>query len=177
MSPQEKKQQNLKAIYQALLQLMSQKPMISISITELCQNANVSRTYFYRHYQNFDQIILAAQAQAMLHYLRRLPSSTVQVDLATLMTHYFKLTKTGVKTYQLLIKNNKINILLQTFQTVFQLLLKQKRLDNHSSKLAEPYYLDFFSGAVVNMSIRWVNDGLIESPEYLGQQVAKFVHS
>lgn len=176
MSPQEQKQQNLKAIYQALLQLMSQKPMIHISITELCQKAHVSRTYFYRHYQNFDQIILAAQTQAMRHYLRRLPS-TAKVDLAPLMTHYFELTKTGVKTYQLLIKNNKINILLQTFQTVFQLLFKQKRLNNHGSKLAEPYYLEFLSGAVVNMSIRWVNGGLIESPEYLGQQVAKFVQS
>jgi len=176
MSPQEQQQQNLKAIYQALLQLMSQKPMISISITELCQAAHVSRTYFYRHYQNFDQIILAAQEQAMLHYLRRLPN-TVQVDLAALMTHYFELVKTGVKPYQLLIKNGKVNILLQTFQTVFQLLLKQNRIDSHGSRLAEPYYLEFFSGAVVNMSIRWVNGGLIESPTYLGQQVAKFIQS
>lgn len=174
MTPQERKQQNLTAIYHALLQLMSQKPLSVISITELCQQAQVSRTYFYRHYQNFDQIILAFQEQAILHYLRGLPTES-QIDLIALMTRYFELTKSAVKTYRLLIKNGKIDILMQTFQAGFQLLLKQDRIGNHSPRLTEPYYLEFFSGAVINMSIAWVNHGLVESPAYLGQQVAKFV--
>ncbi|WP_137625503.1 TetR/AcrR family transcriptional regulator [Lactiplantibacillus pingfangensis] len=174
MSPSELKQQNLTAIYQALLQLMSRKPLAAISITELCQQAHVSRSYFYRYYQNFDQIILAFQAQAIRHYFRGLPTGS-QVELTTLMTHYFELTKSAVVTYRLLIKNDKIDILLQTFQSAFQLLLKQDRIGVHSAKLTEPYYLEFFSGAVINMSISWVTHGLIESPTYLAQQVAKFV--
>ena len=63
MNPQTRKRQNLTAVYAALLQLMSQKPLSRISITELCQHAQVSRTYFYRNFANFDQIILAYQKQ------------------------------------------------------------------------------------------------------------------
>ncbi|MFC6261255.1 TetR/AcrR family transcriptional regulator [Levilactobacillus fujinensis] len=176
MDPRDRKQQNLTAIYSALLELMVQKPLVDISITELCQQAQVSRTYFYRHYQNFNQIILAYQTQNMLRYLRRLPQ-TSKVDLTRLMTHYFENTKLEAETYQLLIKNGKLDILLETFQTVFQLLIKQDRIENHTSRLTAPYYLEFFSGAVINVTVNWVKHGFVESPAYLGQTVASYVRS
>lgn len=67
MSLQERKQQNLTAIYQALLTLISRKPISLISITELCQDAQVPRTYFYKNLDHFDQIITTFQQQYMLH--------------------------------------------------------------------------------------------------------------
>ncbi|MFC6182109.1 TetR/AcrR family transcriptional regulator [Lactiplantibacillus daowaiensis] len=172
MSPQEVKQQNLVAIYQALLQLMTQKPMAAISVTELCQAAKVSRSYFYRHYTTFDQIILAYQEQNMLHYLRQLPNQS-QVSLADLMTHYFELTQTEVATTRLLIKNGKLDVLVQTFQTVFKLLIKQNRVSNPRGMhiFEEPYYYEFFSGAVVNVAVNWVQRDMPEPPKYLGQQI------
>ncbi|KRL95852.1 TetR/AcrR family transcriptional regulator [Levilactobacillus hammesii] len=176
MNPHDRKQQNLETIYRALLELMMAKPLATISITELCQRAHVSRTYFYRHYQNFDQIIAAYQTQNMLHYLRRLPR-TDQVTLPELMTHYFEHTKTEAETYQLLIKNNKLDVLVQTFQTVFKLLIKQDRIGGHGPNITNPYYLLFFSGGVINIAANWVSNGCVESPQYLGQMIAHFALS
>lgn len=127
----------------------------------------------YRHYQSFDQIIIAYQTQNMLSYLRRLPRIS-QVELADLMMYYFENTKLEAETYQLLIKNGQLDVLLQTFQTVFQLLIKQDRIGGHSSRLNEPYYLEYFSGAVINITVNWVKRGFVESPRYLGQLVARF---
>ncbi|WP_125572984.1 TetR/AcrR family transcriptional regulator [Levilactobacillus huananensis] len=176
MSPHDRKQQNLEIIYRALLELMMSKPLATISITELCQRAHVSRTYFYRHYQNFDQIIAAYQTQNMLRYLRRLPR-TDQVTLAELMTHYFEHTKMEAETYQLLIKNSKLDVLVQTFQTVFKLLVTQDRIGGHGPNVTNPYYQLFFSGGVINIAANWVNAGCIESPHYLGQMVARLALS
>jgi len=173
MNPQARKQQNLTATYEALLQLMSQKPLSSISITELCQHAHVSRTYFYRNFTNFDQIILAYQEQAMLQYLRKLPRQS-QINLSVLMTHYFTLMQQMASTNQLLINNGKLNIIIETFQTVFTLLIKHQRIGNHSSTINQPYYLVYFSGAVVNVLTTWLRGGMVETPQYLGQQVARF---
>lgn len=174
MSPQERKRQNLVAIYQALLQLMTQKPLATISITELCQQAGVSRTYFYLNYANFDQIIGAFQEQYMLHYLRRLPNQT-QIGLAELMTRYFQVVQQAADTNRLLIKNDKYDIFVQTFQTVFQLLIKQNRISSASGLAIfnEPYYVEFFSGAVVNVAINWMRRGMVEPPAYLGQQIER----
>lgn len=176
MNPQQRKQQNLTAIYQALLQLMTDKPMANIAITELCQKAHVSRTYFYRNYHSFDDIIIAFQEQNMLNYLRHLPNAR-KINLLELMTHYFDLTKSEANTSKLLIKNGKLTILIKTFQTVFQLLIRQQRINNRTYAIFnEPYYLEFFSGAVVNVATDWLARGTPEPPEYLAQQVERFAH-
>lgn len=112
MNPQTRKRQNLTAVYAALLQLMSQKPLSRISITELCQHAQVSRTYFYRNFANFDQIILAYQKQTILQYLRQLPRQS-KVKLQVLMTQYFTLMQQMAATNALLIKNEKPRFLFK----------------------------------------------------------------
>lgn len=132
MNPQIRKRQNLAAVYEALLQLMSQKPLSRISITELCQHAQVSRTYFYRNFTSFDQIILAYQKQAILQYLRQLPRQS-KVKLQVLMTQYFTLMQQMAATNQLLIKNEKIQIFIQSFEAVFALLIKQDRIIGSSN--------------------------------------------
>lgn len=173
MSPQEQKQQHLAATYRALLQLMSRKPMSLISITELCQAAQVSRTYFYRNFGNFDKIIYIYQIQYMSHYLRGLPN-TPKVTLTKLMTNYFEIIQQDAVNNRLLLQNGKSLIFTQTFQTVFVALLRQDRIATHSQIINEPYYLEFFSGAVVNLAATWLQHDFPESPAYLAQQVAKF---
>ena len=176
MNPQQRKQQNLTAIYQALLQLMTDKPMANIAITELCQKAHVSRTYFYRNYHSFDDIILAFQEQNMLNYLRHLPNAN-KIDLPALMTHYFELTESEIETSKLLIRNGKMTVLIETFQTVFRLLIKQHRIDNRTYAIFDqPYYLEFFSGAVVNVAADWIARGTPEPPHYLAQQINRFAN-
>ena len=174
MSPPERKQHHLAAIYRALLNLMSRKPLSLISITELCQQAEVSRTYFYQHFGNFDKIIIAFQEQYMLQYLRGLPN-TSKVTLEQLMTHYFEIIQQDATNNRLLIQNGKSLILATTSQTVFTTLIHQDRIANHSQILTAPYYLEFFSGAVVNLAISWLQRGFPEPPSYLAQQVTRFV--
>ncbi|WP_369377991.1 TetR/AcrR family transcriptional regulator [Lactiplantibacillus plantarum] len=174
MNPQTRKRQNLTAVYAALLQLMSQKPLSRISITELCQHARVSRTYFYRNFANFDQIILAYQKQTILQYLRQLPRQS-KVKLQVLMTQYFTLMQQMAATNALLIKNEKIQIFIQSFEAVFALLIKQDRIIGSSNTaLRQPYYTAYFSGAVINMLVHWQQNGMVETPAYLAQQVTRF---
>lgn len=110
----------------------------------------------------------------MLQYLRKLPRQSLIINPAILMTHYFTLMKQMATTNQLLINNGKLNIIIETFQTVFTLLLKQQRIGKHSQIIMRPYYLAYFSGAVVNVLTTWLQGGMIETPQYLGQQVASF---
>jgi len=174
MSPQEQKQQNLTAIYQALLTLISRKPISLISITELCQAAQVSRTYFYKNFGHFDQIITAFQQQYMLHYLRGLPN-TPKITLAQLMTHYFEIIQQDATNNRLLIQNGKSLIFTTTFQTVFTVLIHQDRIQStNNDLLTAPYYLEYFSGAVVNLAITWLQHDFPEPASYLAQQIVCF---
>lgn len=172
--PTNTKTPKFNCVYAALLQLMSQKPLSRISITELCQHAQVSRTYFYRNFANFDQIILAYQKQTILQYLRQLPRQS-KVKLQVLMTQYFTLMQQMAATNALLIKNEKTQIFIQSFEAVFALLIKQDRIIGSSNTaLRQPYYTAYFSGAVINMLVHWQQNGMVETPAYLAQQVTRF---
>ena len=48
----------ISSITEALLQLMRQKPLVEISISELCNKAGVSRISFYRNYSSMDDILV-----------------------------------------------------------------------------------------------------------------------
>lgn len=129
---------------------------------------------FYRNFANFDQIILAYQKQTILQYLRQLPRQS-KVKLQVLMTQYFTLMQQMAATNALLIKNEKAQIFIQSFEAVFALLIKQDRIIGSSNTaLRQPYYTAYFSGAVINMLVHWQQNGMVETPAYLAQQVTRF---
>ncbi|WP_225430730.1 TetR/AcrR family transcriptional regulator [Levilactobacillus brevis] len=174
MSPQELKDQKLQASYRALLLLLARKPMSEISVTELCQQAGVSRTYFYNRFGNFDEIILASQEQGISRYLRALPNFQ-QVDLTGLMTRYFELAQREADNQLLLVKNGKIRVLITTFQQVYRRLLAESRILAKTPLTVEDYYIEFFAGAVINLSVTWLERGMPESPRLMGQKASRFL--
>ncbi|KRN95108.1 TetR/AcrR family transcriptional regulator [Furfurilactobacillus siliginis] len=168
------KQVKLTDTYHALLAMLATRPMEDVSITALCRKAHVSRTYFYREFGTFDAIIKKFQTQQMLQYLRSLPNSG-RPNLATLMAKYFQLAKNGVENQQLLLKAGFYTTLVDTFATVFTLLIKNSLVPGKPAIVSAPYYIDFLSGAVVNMAVAWMAAGMPDSPERMGERVAKFL--
>ena len=91
------------------------------------------------------------------------------------MTQYFTLMQQMAATNALLIKNEKTQIFIQSFEAVFALLIKQDRIIGSSNTaLRQPYYTAYFSGAVINMLVHWQQNGMVETPAYLAQQVTRF---
>ena len=46
-------------LVQALMRLLQEKPLSSISITELAAEAGISRMTYYRNYQSIDDVLLS----------------------------------------------------------------------------------------------------------------------
>lgn len=58
------------AIRHAFLELLKEKPVSGISVTELCEKSQINRTTFYKHYADvFD--LLDCMEQEMLAYLKQ----------------------------------------------------------------------------------------------------------
>ena len=58
-------------LQEALLRLMNRKPLDKISITELCDEAGINRTTFYRHYYTPHDVLLSME----LDFINRFISS------------------------------------------------------------------------------------------------------
>lgn len=53
----------------ALLKLMSEKPISKISITELCTEANINRGTFYAHYDNQNSLLTYIEDEEILKFI------------------------------------------------------------------------------------------------------------
>lgn len=175
MSPIEVRDQKLTATFTALIALMKMKKVENISITELCHKAGVSRSYYYKRFHSFDDVITQNEILGIIGYIRKLPKQRT-ISLETLMTHYFQLVKENANAQLTLIAVGKEQVLIKAFKTSNQYLEKHGVLNEPTFRsIDNQYRTDFLAGAVVNMSITWLKDGMIESPEYMGRKVSEFM--
>lgn len=52
-----RKERTLKYLSQSLVDLMGEKPLAQITVSEICENAMVRRATFYRHFKNKDELL------------------------------------------------------------------------------------------------------------------------
>lgn len=90
MSPQELKNKKLVDTFQALINLLKVKNIAAITVTELCTVAQVSRTYYYRHFTSLEDVISQFEILSIIQYMRGLPRQT-RLPVATMIGHYFQL--------------------------------------------------------------------------------------
>ena len=68
-------------IYEALVELMKQKPYGEITITDITKKAGVSRMAYYRNYQDKDDILIS-------HYKKELSTATVKIAPGSEREHW-----------------------------------------------------------------------------------------
>lgn len=171
MSPQEIKNEKLTSIYRTLLALLHEQKMSEISISKLCQQTGVSRTYFYREFGNFEIIITKYQERAILNYIHKLPSTQL-IGLEPAMIQYFKYVANTASEQRLIVDCGRTTTLITTFEKAFTVLAKTKRLIANEQILKQPYYIALLAGGVVNVSIRWLKTDMQETAAQMGHYIA-----
>lgn len=58
-----RKARTLKYLSQSLIELMGEKPLAQITVSEICDNAMVRRATFYRHFKSKDELLSYVLAQ------------------------------------------------------------------------------------------------------------------
>ena len=148
----------------ALIKLAEEKPLSSISISELTQRAGVSRMTYYRNYSSKEEVLQARMDELVAAY---------RADVAEMETP---------KTY-----GNYENILhcfryFKKYQDFLNCIIKigmgKLLLDALTSYLLETYCTDFsdsalyyslqaYAGALFNVYMAWTANGCKESIEEL----------
>ena len=161
MSNEESNRVTKEAIQTALLCLMGEKPLEKITITELVRVSGVSRTAFYRNYASKEEV-LCEIGNVFLDKIREFfLSAKYQTCHWQWYYDFFRDIKENAYIFRILLHAQMIENLVEDID----FLLEKWNLMEHSAE--KKYALLAWKGAFSSVLIRWFQDGMKESLDFM----------
>lgn len=159
-------------LFDALVELLQEKELYQIGITELTKKAGVSRTSFYRNYEQISDIIIEFLHERPMGWTTDItPEEYSAYDVTA---GYFDYLIANKKFFQTLYKRNLLHYLLEETHEVFFGVFKPfvEAFGFH-----EPYQISCFVGTVYQVTYDWIAGGMKESRDDMIDLSAKIITS
>lgn len=164
-----------KEIKDAFKELMTEKPFIDITVTDVVKRAGVARASFYRNYSSTRDLLDSVLEEAFSEFLNNaLPvlSSQNERDWRAFLFRFIYFSEDHQRKL-ILSQNFNISILLLKMSDFAHELSESMQFENIKEKYSTSSKL-----AVINSVIlRWIDDGKKETPEELVDYLMSFILS
>lgn len=155
-------------IAKALIHLLESKNLEEITITALAKAANVSRMTFYKYYSSKQEVLVDYMYELMNEYME---SANRRRDIGHFqdqrhICHFFSFFKEHNKEIMTLINADMYSIVINAVNTYMEVYVLPE------SKYSK-YELYYYAGALCNIYIQWLNNGMVETPEEIAMIVYK----
>ncbi len=152
------------SLQQALIILMNRKPFASITITELCKKAGVSRMAFYSNYHSKEELLRKIVLDSIERLLDKIGSPFRQ--------------STGIDWYEQMFENIKEDAFsLKTifnagFKEEYFSIINEMVLHDATVSPENKYLRIIWAGGMANVIMQWVEAGSVEPTK----EIAKFCY-
>lgn len=158
-------------IEQSFLELLKEKPVSKITVTELCQKAQINRATFYKHYLDVPDLLEKIEEQ-LFEEIRTVFTSA-DVELYAFLLKMLRYTCQEKDRYMALGGDNgDPNLMTKTFlvcyESAYPLLSRNIPNLTESERQMLYHYLSQGAGGILTW---WVKEGMKVPPE----DVAQFV--
>ena len=160
------------SLQEALIELLQEKELDKISISELCKKANVNRGTFYLHYQDITELFeeyfhnmteglrkAYYEPYLLTHYKIENSSS----DMIRIFHHVEK-----YKQFYKIVFNRKTPMMYyyQLFEIIRNYLIDS--ITEHNSQNIE-YIASYRANAIIGLVVQWIQHDFKESPEQMNK--------
>ena len=155
-------------IAKALIQLLEHKNFEEITITALAKAANVSRMTFYKYYMSKHDVLVDFMYEMMSEYMEETKTRT---DIGHFrerkhIYHCFMFFKQYAAELMMLVKAGMYAVIINAVNDYMNLYVLPG--SNYSK-----YELYYYAGALCNTYIKWLEGGMVETPEEIAEIVYK----
>ncbi len=155
---------------EALLELLENRALEKITVTDVCTTADVNRSTFYGYYQDIGQLLVEIEDD-VLNQLPLSPNSPIaysdQRFLATLQS-FFQYVYENEKLFRVLILQRDSSSFNQ--RLVNSVMVKYQMPGKRESELLERYACVYCVNGVIGMMKEWIGDGFPITPkEFAGE--------
>lgn len=162
------------SLMSAMIGLLGKKKLEDLTISEICQEADVNRNTFYSHYSSVRELFDEMNGK----YLEALFASAKVFDepndstIKNLVNVLDKMKEKGNLTKIIFSESNSIKHL----NTLLQILFPVSVIESSKSEnlLLEECHA-FLIGGIVNLILRWIENDYQESPKNFGRKIFNFI--
>lgn len=181
---------------QSLCNLLLNKSLDQITVSELSELANINRSTFYLHYSNVSELyqelktnILEQYQESLIQYSMQLYSSPMEFSQASYQeSDYGKEKALLEETFHFLKKNKKYIpiILAQGYgdQILVELISAGKEVflqnlyanKSYIKESEQSYYFSYVVNGIIAVIRSWVESGMKESPKKMAEITIRFIY-
>lgn len=160
-------------IEQCFLELLREKPVSKITVTELCDRALINRATFYKHYQDIPQLLEKLEEDLFGQILEMFQDQAENMETMLLnMMHYTK--REWERFMALGSENGDPNLMLKTFMICYEKaypIVEQNMPGLQESQRQMVY--QFMSQGAGGILTWWIKDGMKEDPKAVVAMIMK----
>lgn len=156
---------------EALIDLMDQKPLEKITVTEICKSADVNRSTFYAYYEDISALMLEIENEVLEHVTIYADNFNDYSDkrMLEVFEEFFNYVKDNAKVFRaLVIRHDNSNFNRRMLDTVMD---KYKMSLEHNGELPAKYTYIYSVSGVIGIMGEWIDSGFAISSKKLAKMV------
>jgi len=161
-----------KRITEALLDLMRQYPYKDITITQICQEAQIVRQTYYRNFDSKDDILRFYLDNMVRQYFN--DYYKVQ-DIYTQLKDFFSYMLSSSEFLLLASKNSLFFMIDETITMNITYFINFQQITTIDDPKMEKYVTGFIASTICSLLSLWTDNGFLESPEKMSQLAQRFL--
>ena len=160
-------------IKDSLINLLKQRPISKITVTELCKNADINRTTFYSHFTDTYDLLRQIEDETLAwveETINKLVHETDKNEAIRILEGVFKYFDDNGKHFQVLMsEQGDINFQKQLLTLIYKqcgiITSKKVNLDEDKKEL----YFIFVVNGSVGLIQHWLKDGFKKPPKEMAE--------
>ena len=121
----------------SMLQLLKEKELDKISVSELCKSAQINRATFYRHYAIPKDVLAEIQNDFIDRMRQQIPLPKTMEDLKPTVYSLCVFMEQHIELVRLIVRNNTDTDFMHMTVNLFTELWKDLHLDNYLNSLTQ----------------------------------------
>ncbi len=146
----------IESLTEALLQIMREKPLDKINVSELCERAGVSRVSYYRNYNSMQDILIKQLTKCTDSWWEGFSQKPIDEFYRTFLTELLAQYLENEKLIRLLYQNDASVILKEH---IFSCCGSAAEINDESA-----YSRAVLAGAIYGLVDEWIRRGMGELP-------------
>ena len=160
----------------ALYYLMSKYDYESITVTDICAKARVSRMSFYRYFNNKEDIFINYCDERFEEFFASLKEKQIN-DIMSFLIEVFIYLKKYARQVTILKKAKKENLIVEKFTDYGTYLAKRVDLTIDNNPVANRIIAAFLAGGTANILLLWFDLGLDVPPKEMAEMAYNIFRS